>query len=493
MGKMQAGGRKLDFLNKLGIFASFLIITVISVYVYSPIIGTHADESLKTKLTAKIEPVISVALDTNNLSFDITPSPNGTFDSESIIATVDTNSLDGYELYFSSEDNSNNIPNIDSPNNVISSNFSDTVTSSTMENNTWGYSLNENSYNAIPVVSTQAKIKDLDHFPSSSERNTTVHIGVKIAANLIAGTYRKNVVFSAVAHHFDTFYNITKMQEMNPAICATATTPSTTATALDWDGSHRGDTSYVPRTKLEDTRDGNYYLVSKLADGNCWMSQNLALDLTAGVPVEIANHDGTTSMATPDNTTQTEVDTLWVRDETVWRSYHPKADSVYLRQGKIRSSVPTSYSDEYLWEKTGNYYNWIAASAGGVVSSNNLPTTSICPKGWRLPLDMGSTYPYNIPDEKSYHNLLVTIYGFSQDDKSILPSLISAPFNFVYSGEYYSSSNSTNPAPRIDYFESGGIYNTLSDGNYASFFRTSWAYSVGSSGYVGRSVRCIAL
>ena len=492
MGKMQAGGRKLDFLNKLGIFASFLIITVISVYVYSPIIGTHADESLKTKLITKIEPVISVALDTNNLSFDITPSPSGTFDSESIIATVDTNSLDGYELYFSSEDNSSNIPNTESVADVITSNFANTVTSSTMEKNVWGYSLDNSNYSAIPVVSTQAKIKDLDHFPVSSERNTTVRIGVKIATDLRSGTYRKNVVFSAVAHHFDTFYNITKMQEMNPAVCATATTPSTTATALDWDGSHRGDTSYVPRTKLEDTRDGNYYLVSKLADGNCWMSQNLALDLTSGAPVEIANHDGTTSMATPDNTTQTEVDTVWVRNETVWRSYHPKANSAYLRQGKIRSSVPTSYSDEYLWEKTGNYYNWIAASAGGVVSSNGLPTTSICPKGWRLPLGTGSTYP-NIPDEKSYHNLLVTTYGFSDDDESILPSFISAPFNFVYAGEYFSNSNSTSPVPSIDYFESGGIYNTLRDGAQASFFRTSWSYSVGSSGYIGKSVRCIAL
>ena len=31
--------------------------------------------------------------------------------------------------------------------------------------------------------------------------------------------------------------------------------------------------------QLRDIRDGKYYWVTKLADGNCWMTQNLDLDL----------------------------------------------------------------------------------------------------------------------------------------------------------------------------------------------------------------------
>ena len=53
------------------------------------------------------------------------------------------------------------------------------------------------------------------------------------------------------------------MQEMTPEICASA---------------KENDT-----TRLEDVRDGKLYWVAKLADGNCWMTQNLDLDLTAGV------------------------------------------------------------------------------------------------------------------------------------------------------------------------------------------------------------------
>ena len=58
------------------------------------------------------------------------------------------------------------------------------------------------------------------------------------------------------------FNGIKTMQEMTPQICADA---------------QENDT-----TMLEDARDGKMYWVAKLADGNCWMTQNLELDLTAG-------------------------------------------------------------------------------------------------------------------------------------------------------------------------------------------------------------------
>ena len=69
-----------------------------------------------------------------------------------------------------------------------------------------------------------------------------------------------------------TIYDIEYMQEMTPEICDASPTP----TAFLADGSINLD---VPETHLTDARDGSKYTVRKLADGNCWMTENLRLDL----------------------------------------------------------------------------------------------------------------------------------------------------------------------------------------------------------------------
>ena len=56
------------------------------------------------------------------------------------------------------------------------------------------------------------------------------------------------------------FNGITTMQEMTPQICTDALENDT--------------------VRLQDTRDGKYYWVAKLPDNNCWMTQNLDLDLS---------------------------------------------------------------------------------------------------------------------------------------------------------------------------------------------------------------------
>ena len=57
-----------------------------------------------------------------------------------------------------------------------------------------------------------------------------------------------------------TLTDITYMQEMTPEICKASSENET--------------------KRLIDSRDGKYYWVAKLKDGNCWMTQNLDLDLS---------------------------------------------------------------------------------------------------------------------------------------------------------------------------------------------------------------------
>ena len=130
------------------------------------------------------------------------------------------------------------------------------------------------------------------------------------------------------------------MQQMAAGLCKASTTPNRTATTLDTDGSHHGDSSYVPTKTLTDTRDNNTYTVSKLADGKCWMTQNLRI--------------GNMNI----NSTNSDVSSEY----TVYPSH---IDSTH-----------------------GGYYSWHVATAGSGygTSSRQNAAYSICPKGWRLPI-----------------------------------------------------------------------------------------------------------
>ena len=481
-------------INKLGIFASSLLITAVAFYVYSPIIGTNATETEVADINVENNPVISLNLSTNLLSFNLTPASTA-FDSKPITATVRTNSTGGYELYFSSVDNQTDMVNSDQNiSDVITSNFNGTVTSATMGSNAWGYSLDNTDFSKIPTLNNHEIIKNLAHLPTSSENSTTTNIGIKIDNTLTSGTYSKNILFSAVAHASlvpDPVYgihSIKNMQEMTPQICADTTTPTTSATDFDWDGSKHNNSGYVPRTTLTDTRDNNVYLVSKLADGNCWMSQNLALDLTAGTPVIVSNNDGTTKTVIPYNTTQTAVDTNWLYNNFEWRSYHPQSGESYYQGGEEKSSTPSGQGYAYNWEKAGNYYNWYTATAesGTSTLTSGEAGSSLCPKGWRLPSNSGT---------KSLANLITTTYGVGPGDD--VSSVLADPLNFILSGRYNGAGSG-----QVDY--------AMYDQEVYGYYRTSTAYyspnsymlvfgaqsGVVPTPYIvgaGLSIRCVAI
>ncbi len=129
----------------------------------------------------------------------------------------------------------------------------------------------------------------------------------------------------------------------------------------------------VPQRVLSDTRDGNSYRIRKLADGKCWMTENLKL-------------------VGPFKPDKTDSDVTWNRTDTnafeLTASYSGTwCDSVTswcYNQSLVLDSDNTAY---------GTYYNWYAATAGTgkfETASGNAPS-SICPKGWRLPTGGGSS------------------------------------------------------------------------------------------------------
>ena len=428
--------------NTLLIFPAFLLFGFIIFSLFAPIISSNAADST-TKFEVEIKPVLALAAPPELDFGNITPTNAGTFTSKSVDALVATNATKGYELYFSSKDEATDMLNTNTAiSDKITSSFTGTVTNTTMGKNNWGYSLNNTDFTAIPKKSGHKKLRNLTTKPTTDELKTTVHFGTKISTNLVAGNYEKSVLFTAVAHAnpAKTLHSISKMQQMTPEICAATTTPNKTATALDTDGSHYGDSNYAPTKTLTDTRDDNTYTVSKLADGKCWMTQNLRI-----------------------------IDkTLTPADSDVTSNYTIPASSL---SGFISYNTSNAYVNS-----DGGFYNWYAATAGtgttALTVNGQNTTVSICPKGWRLPTGGGS----------GEFLVLYNNYNSSSSLRSNLVNLTSSGYVFSNS-RYYQGSDGYYWSSTVD----------SSYGAYSLHLNTSNVDPVNyGTKYYGFSVRCIA-
>ncbi len=206
---------------------------------------------------------------------------------------------------------------------------------------------------------------------------------------------------------------------MNSCTCSATTTPLPTATEHVWE--ETDDNTKIPRTFLIDIRDGKSYIVQKLANGQCWMAQNLELELSTSKTLTNQDTDlNANGSWTPDGNTTDDINTFmqydcdkertpgckgsyvnymyWSMYSSEARSYRPPASGKYYRNGVTPSSTPSTSDGKSNWESTGYYYDQTAATAGTNISiinsgpvmsignyTNRESPDSICPKGWRLP------------------------------------------------------------------------------------------------------------
>lgn len=490
-----------SIINKIGIFSLSFFVAATAAYIYSPVIRSNAEENASLNVETNVNSVASLTLDTSSLDFSIIPTAAGVFESKPITATVDTNANGGYELYLSSIDESTDMTSTNSD--VIASDFTGSVTSSSMPNNKWGYSLDDTDFSKIPALSNQVVVRSVNHFPATSERSTPVYFGTKISSTLTSGRYSKEVVFSVVTHdepltandNCDNIFCIEEMQKMTPEICANTTTPLPTAREVTFEKTD--DNTKIPRTVMRDNRDNKLYLVSKFADGKCWMSQNLALDLSTETTLTNENTDlnsvtsWTPAYSTFDTYAELEDPDL---QRAGWeRAYSVKPAIKYLRDGVTTSDTPTTDDGKREWERVGNYYNWSAATATSIgidVDSYNAndigAKDSICPKGWRLPkATQNNNYSIDAAELKAAYGGSITPYT---DAFAFIASgevLVTGP----YDGGVYSA-NSSNVGRWGEYvmnharaYYSQGVYVETSESDIYAF----------STAYLALpQIRCIA-
>lgn len=345
---------------------------------------------------------ISMSLSSGNLVIS-SLSPDTYADSNIVTITTSTNNSSGYTLTATAGDGDTytNTNLIDSTNTFTSLGTSDSIGSMSSANATqngrWGYAFSTDSgttwrnatggtgYSGLPYyTATGAQIVD-----SSTNGTSSVQfkIGAKANAAQSAGTYRNVINFVAITN-----------PEPAPTMQEFATgTASTTCSTMSV-----GDT-----LTLADSRDDQEYTIGKLADGKCWMLDNLALDLVAkknNLNENNTNASNATlgylkngggsgqytgtavAYAGSSNAYNTPLiavsgscnDAYCVNDPTSgqWTSSSVTQETINgvtsIAQGKI-----------------GAYYNYCAASAGSYCYASESGTGNvsedICPAGWRLP------------------------------------------------------------------------------------------------------------
>ncbi len=266
-------------------------------------------------------------------------------------------------------------------------------------------------------------------------------------------------------------------------------------------------------TALTDQRDNQTYAVAKLADGKCWMIENLRLEST--------NSDNTTGTLAQGYGGQFAG---LATAESAWANNITTANSLYSTDGadstinigtsnagyrfprynhdntNSRASSPTA-NDTAMYSY-GNYYTWAAAIADTTAYTTNnqsVENYSICPSGWHLPIGGRKA---NVDVSEFWKLSRATIgadpANFANDDFSYTGTpegtdasnkMRAYPNNFVYSGN--TGSGSVISRGSTGYYWSSTALSSINAYYlylYSSSVRpgTDFSYK-----YRGRPVRCV--
>ncbi len=278
---------------------------------------------------------------------------------------------------------------------------------------------------------------------------------------------------------------------------------------------------------LTDQRDNQTYAIAKLADGKCWMIENLRLESTNsdnstgalaqgyGTSATYGNFSGLADTESANFSNSTTANSLYYSGTqegtasidigtTNYPGYRmPRYNNANTSS---RASSPTTNSTSMY--SYGNYYTWHAAIADTTYNGSNntsSDTTSLCPTGWRLPRG-GDKTRIESNDDNDFWNLMVDAlnggtnpanydsntypyYNGSTEAGPVAAKLRSFPNNFLYSGYFTSSALSRG--------SDGHYWSSTAFDNYSSYHLLLYSSNMypGTryfSKYYGYSIRCAA-
>ena len=361
-----------------------------------------------------------------------------------------------------------------------------------------------------------------------------------------AGEYNVHVALNKFSQEFDAKYtyavtwdSISAMQEMTTSVCDSQPTPSTTATTVPekFLTDLRGGGGHInPTTGAYQEAYTGKYRIRKLADGNCWMTENMDLPFGENTTFYSYNTNLTT---VPDSTTSQggQYGTYTNNNGIISWTPKNKVDTSTCITGAAHCSPNTTgpaTSDSWCYNNNGGpidtnilnahnyqgpgcsygtpgalagksvndndgktqgigtYYNHAAATAQSTTADGSASypvdgANSICPKGWRLPTngDQGSS-----TTNKTFAKLMAT-YGYGEDATGSAAAR-KFPLSLVYSGHYYWSGGYLSQQGGYGHWWSSPAYSTTH----------AWDFLVSSSRLIpldgnnrthGFALRCVSL
>lgn len=453
-------------MKKSGV-AAFGVIILLSIL----FLTTNVSAASKTAgVKAVIPPSVSLILSTDSMSFDLeTPA----LYTKTMTITAKTNSPMGYTVSFNANNDYDELKHETEAITDKIPSISETTDSSAFPATGWAYSLESENF-TFKQIPLEAK-----NIYATTTFGENVHIfttGVR-ATGIVTGAYSNELIFTAVANPVpDTISTIVTMQEMDDDVCANSIPLET--------------------NQVIDSRDNKSYWITKLADGNCWMTQNLDFDLDSETTLTPADsdvkEDWTPLRSTIHGIANLDL-TSWQNDRNTPYSFDP--GDYYAKSGYRDEAIvcnylnsncdnfsTTAYSENGMHGHVGNYYNWTAAVAmndtSDLLTAGLETDSSICPKGWRLP------HGYRSAENDDFAALSTAYYDDDTDSK-----LIAAPVFTIRGG-----------------LISGG---SLALGNYGGHYLTSTVEGYNDSGimfvaahsivpssandrFYGQNVRCVA-
>ena len=283
---------------------------------------------------------------------------------------------------------------------------------------------------------------------------------------------------------------------------------------------------------LVDARDGKNYYVTKLKDGNVWMTQNLDFDLDSSVTLTSADTDlnSVSSWTSSNSTVATFGGAIQTCDSeaSCWGGYNQNFATSWTHSDDVPSSANPGYRymiPKFLDEPNptgqwyangdtfancstqdtncggqghymiGNYYNFAAANATNSVEAtvghkvedtdaNFVMPDSICPKGWRMPLGQSNNNDFAT---------LFTAYNIYGDGSVAfnyqgLNAARRDPLYFVRSG--YVTVGVLHNAGASS-FEWSSTISAASSGYYLGFRGTGISPAYSNRYHLGSPVRCL--
>ncbi len=246
-------------------------------------------------------------------------------------------------------------------------------------------------------------------------------------------------------------------------------------------------------TALTDEHDGDTYAVAKLADGKCWMIENLRLDDSAELSSSNTHNPSLPLTNVYGSTTSNHLSPTTDPTQTAWCT---SISSACFNQSMLATNNTTlftnntasSYSASSNVYSYGNYYNWYSATGGhgeygSSYGSGYTAPGDICPAGWHLPTGKVATGDFGVLD------IAMGGTGASQSTAEASNRWRTFPNNFVYSG--YVNGSFLNG--RNSY---GNYWSASGSDSYSAYLLSFDSASVNpgtnvSHKYSGRLVRCL--